>query len=188
MRLRLDEIGYRGAELLDRLMAGEEKPARPILVSPGGVAERASTRTIPVRHPLLRRALGVMRERMGARLRTGEVAAICGVSRRRLEQLFVAELGRAPHAQLLRMRLQEAERRLRSEAMPVAEVAAACGFAGAGHLRAVFSRAHGEGPRSWRLARRGVLGGPVPPPAADPNGRVSVKTAPRRAGRRCSRG
>ena len=154
VRLRLDEVGYSGAALLDRLMSGDSAPKEPILIAPGGVAARASTDTVPATHPAVRRALAHMTENFTRPLTTDRIAAAAKVPRRTLELAFRQELGRSPHQQLTLLRLREAERLLGSGGGTVREVAKACGFSSGPHLHLVFRRAHGSSPRRWRREAR----------------------------------
>src|SRR5262249_32770380 len=46
----LEILGYRGAELLDRLMAGEKAPSEPVRVPAAGVIVRKSSDILTIKH------------------------------------------------------------------------------------------------------------------------------------------
>ncbi|ORE94163.1 transcriptional regulator [Stappia sp. 22II-S9-Z10] len=100
--------------------------------------------------PLVRRALGLMRETMAAPLAVGDVAARLGVSRRRLERHFRATLGLTPHDAARRVRLAEAKRLLAATPRSVTDIAAETGFSDASHLIRVFRAEEGVTPEVWR--------------------------------------
>ncbi|MBR1608428.1 MAG: helix-turn-helix transcriptional regulator [Kiritimatiellae bacterium] len=83
------------------------------------------------------------------------MAQLCealGVPQLRLERHFSAELGRTPGAEILRQRLARAKALLLETEMPLAEVAARCGFCNASYLSNLFRRETGLAPRAWRKA------------------------------------
>lgn len=92
------------------------------------------------------------------------VAAVLGVSRRRLYTLFAERIG--PVAAYVRTRRLEHARDLlsRSSGVSVAEVALECGFGDPAHFSRLFHRAYGVPPTRFR-SRSEVPGEPVPPEA-----------------------
>ena len=79
-----------------------------------------------------------------------ELAADAGLSRFQLLRAFEKATGLTPHAYLVQRRLQLA-RRLIARRMPLAEAAAASGFADQSHLTRLFYRSYGMTP--GRFAR-----------------------------------
>ncbi len=112
---------------------------------------------------LLRRVLGTMRDRSHeTELTPGAVAEAHGVSKRYLHHLF-AHAGTTFGSELMRMRMQSAQRLLadaRYGALSVSEVALRCGFTDPSHFARRFLRAHGVAPSECRanLARMKVGG------------------------------
>lgn len=109
--------------------------------------------------PLTDRRLARAREYLSAHFREpvslDDVAAEAGVSKFHFVRLFRAATGQAPHAYLVRLRLQCARRLLRDSELTVAEVAASCGYASAAHFGRAFARETGQTPTAYRAARRG---------------------------------
>lgn len=69
--------------------------------------------------------------------------------------MFRLSFGRAPHAWVAEQRLARARLLLRTTALPLAQVAAECGYANAAHFSHRFRDAHGTTPNAYRRAMRG---------------------------------
>jgi len=79
------------------------------------------------------------------------LAATVGLSPYHLARAFTAAVGMPPHAYQVQRRVSRACGMLRAQ-MPVAEVAAACGFADQSHLTRCFKRLTGLTPARFRAA------------------------------------
>ena len=148
----LDRNGYEGAALLARLMDGAPAPESPIVVPCGGVRARRSTDTFAAESPVLREAVRLLTERLDNPPGVNRLAQLVGVSRATLDRLFLRELGRPPHAELLRRRLAKARELLRDTNLPAAEISTRCGFCNPGWFSAAFAKAEGLPPLRWRQA------------------------------------
>jgi len=148
-------LGVEIARLLDCLLRGGAPPPGDVLVAPGEVVARASTDVLAVEHPELRRALRFIRGHLGRPFGVEDVLRPLGVSRRTLEALFRRRLRCPPRRFIERARLERARRLLLgSPPRSLKEVACACGFGSARHLRRVFRRLTGMTPREYRRAAR----------------------------------
>lgn len=78
------------------------------------------------------------------------LAEAAGVSLRQLERLFRAHLGRTLHDQYLDLRLDRARTLVNQTAMPVIEVAFACGFVSAPHFSRAYKARFGAPPTRER--------------------------------------
>lgn len=87
-------------------------------------------------------------------LAVGELAAAAGWSVQHLHAVCRRERGCGPHALLLARRLRAARELLAAGDAPLAEVAAASGFADATALCRAFRRAGGTSPGAWRALHR----------------------------------
>jgi AraC-like DNA-binding protein len=87
------------------------------------------------------------------RIRIGELAERVFLSRRRLQTLFVAELGITPKEAARTMRFTHAVTRIgtgvRGASLDLAEIAAECGFADQSHLDREFRAFAGTSPTGW---------------------------------------
>jgi transcriptional regulator GlxA family with amidase domain len=124
--------------IVDRTRSGEER--QPSL---------AQTHAV-VGHPALERAVRLMEERIEYPLSAAEVANHAGVSARQLERLFKQRLGHSPSAFALSLRLDRARALLRQTAMPITDVALACGFASPTHFSTAYRRRFDRAPRTER--------------------------------------
>lgn len=82
----------------------------------------------------------------------GEIARELGVHPVHLARRFRAAFGLAPGEYVRRCRLDRARRMLVGSAAPLAEIAAAAGFADQSHFSNAFRKSFGTSPRSFRRA------------------------------------
>jgi AraC family transcriptional regulator len=100
--------------------------------------------------PVLSRVLDYIATHLGRDLTITELAAVANMSPHHFSLRFKRAVGLTPHKWVLRARVREAERLLRTQSMSVAEVALALGFASQTHFTDVFHRATGKTPRHYR--------------------------------------
>jgi len=151
----LEKSGRAGAELLETLMDGGPPPPGPVLVPCTRVWARRSTDTFATGSAVLRRALEILTSRLASPPSMVQLSEEVGVSRATLDRLFLRELGRPAHAELLRRRLAKAKELLREGDLSVGKISETCGFCNPGYFAAAFARAEGVPPRAWRAAARG---------------------------------
>lgn len=99
------------------------------------------------------KVLALMEERIETPLTREALAAAAGVTLRQLERLFVTHLGATLGEHYLAVRLERARSLLRQTALPIAEVAVACGFIATGHFSRVFRTRFGHPPSAERTIR-----------------------------------
>ncbi len=146
-------VGYRAAELLNRLMTGQPVGDEPILIPPNPISERQSTNALGVDDPHLRAAIDWLQQRMSDPVSVDDVADAVGISRRWLEQLFRSQLGVSPHDFLTSIRVDMAKALLRADSpLKLREVARRCGFHDARRLTIVFRQRVGMSPKQYRIA------------------------------------
>jgi LacI family transcriptional regulator, galactose operon repressor len=147
----LEGVGYEGAALLHRLMQGARAPKSLKLIPPKAITVRQSTEVLAVNHEPTRRAIQFLQENYRKRIGAEDVAAICGMSRRKLDQSFHQHVGRSISDQLAALRIIRAKELLLRTDLSAADVAAETGFNTPQYFNNVFSRATGLTPRSFRL-------------------------------------
>ncbi|HEX6985155.1 MAG TPA: DNA-binding transcriptional regulator, partial [Planctomycetaceae bacterium] len=148
--------GYEAARLLDRLMAGREVPAEPVLVPPLGVATRQSTDVLAIEDRDIAQAVRFIREHACDGITVGDVLRIVPLSRRAFEKRFLDRLGRTPHQEILRLKIARAEQLLAETDLSLAAIAERTGFRHAEYLSVAFKRATGRTPGRHRAACRVV--------------------------------
>jgi LacI family transcriptional regulator len=99
-------IGYRAAELLDRMMAREPPVRDPILLLPRAVVLRQSTDTLAVDDPAIAAALRHIRCHTCEGLRVDDLLDQIYLSQSVLEWRFHRIVGRSPKAEIFRVQLE----------------------------------------------------------------------------------
>lgn len=167
-----ERIAYRGAELLEDLMAGKQPPAAPILIPPTNlihVRESSDTLSLPNREVHL--AVQFIREHARESLKVAHVARHVGVSRSRLDEKFMEVLGHTPHEELVLAHLARARQLLVDTAWTMERVAREAGFGTSRTLYRTFIERLQMTPAAYR-ARFGEPSGPVT--GDDPHVRKNV--------------
>jgi LacI family transcriptional regulator len=157
IQLDCEEIGFRAAALLDVLLSaqtGAAPPRRPIMVAPGGVVERESTRVYTSDDPLVRQAMRFIRMNADRPLAVGDVLAVVPASRRSLESRFKRATGWTLKEEIVRARLSRARALLRGTRLTIADVASRSGFASVQRFHEVFKAAERTTPGAYRLGGR----------------------------------
>ena len=107
----------------------------------------------------MRRVHEYMRAHVGDPLTLTELGKVACVSRFHLIRMFKQVYGETPHQRLLKLRIEEASRRLRHTEEHIAEIAADCGFANPAHFAAAFRKHAGISPSAYRaqLSNRAII-------------------------------
>lgn len=125
-------------------------PESPVLVPPLEIVTRGSSSYEAVRDPVVRKAMGVLVERIAEIVSVEQWASIAGVSRRVMERRFLATLGRPPLAMLHLERIERAKKLLATTDLPVSLIAERCGFQSNERLSVNFRSLVGVSPISFR--------------------------------------
>jgi transcriptional regulator GlxA family with amidase domain len=142
------------------------------LKRPGNQAQMSLFTTEPrPQDRLVRGVLDHVMANPGADLRTAVLAANANVSVRHLTRLFREQVGEPPGRLVRRVRLEVAARMLASTALPLRQIARACGFSSAETLRQAFVASFRITPSLFRATqstaapRRPTVPHPRPGPA-----------------------
>ena len=149
---RDEERKYRtAADLLDRMMDGTASRDTVISIRPKGVITRRSTDVTAVEDETLRRASTIIAHGISAPFGPAQVASGLGISLRQLNAKAKAELGHSVLDEIVRLRIEEAKRRMLHSDEKLSAIAAETGFCNASYFSKVFRRATGVSPRKWRV-------------------------------------
>jgi LacI family transcriptional regulator len=145
-------IGYEAARLLDRLISGRLKARglAPVLVAPLGVDARRSTDVTAVEDRLVSQAMRTIRRSACEGLRVEDLIGEAHVSRSVFYRRFRAALGRTPHEELLRAKLDRARDLLVQTKLTVEEISTLAGFEHSEYLSVAFKRETGVTPGAYR--------------------------------------
>lgn len=152
--LPTERIGYEAARVLDRLMHGRSVPQRRMEIEPLGVVARQSSDIVAVDDARLASALRFIREHACEGIGVDEVLRAAPMSRSTLERGVRKALGRSPHDELLRVRLEGAKRLLAETDLKLSAVAQRSGFRHAQRLCERFRAAFGETAGRYRERAR----------------------------------
>jgi LacI family transcriptional regulator len=152
-------VGYMAGRLMDRMLSGEKLPKaeRLVLLPPLGVVQRQSTTTLAVKDENLADAVRFIREHACDPCSVGDVLREVPVGRRWLERQFVSQLGRTPHDEIARVRIESAQRLLQRPELGLEEIATRCGFSELKTFYQAFRKVAGSTPAAYR--RMSIVGG-----------------------------
>lgn len=168
VQLDTPTIGYRAAELLDRLMRGHSPPSSALLVDPIEVVVRQSSNMTVLDDVDMARALQFIRNAACGPLTVDDVAKHVRMSRSSLERRMRRAISRSPMTEIRRIRLGRARQLLAETDLTLAEIAIRAGFQHPQYLSDVFKRAHKETPGAFRDAtQRRRYGGELSSQAID---------------------
>ncbi|MFW5733211.1 MAG: substrate-binding domain-containing protein [Planctomycetota bacterium] len=148
------EVGFRAAQLLENLMAGQAPPDEPIYVQPRGIITRQSTNTLAIEDPNVARAVRYIHDRFAERITPGDVVAAIPVARRTLETAFRRCLGRTILQELQRVRIDRVKHLLRETDLAMPEICELSGFSSPSRLSKAFKKAVGHPPSHYRSQSR----------------------------------
>ena len=150
-------LGYKAAEMLEKVLDGEQLDKYHYIVPAGDVVVRKSTDIIAVDsgNEKLVRAIQFIRDNFhDPDFGTIEVAEGAAMSQRTLYELFEKHVGRTPHSEIRRLRLEEAERLLKETDLPPQEVAERSGYSTLRNFYNTFKNSLQTTPVKFRAANR----------------------------------
>lgn len=104
----------------------------------------------PVRDPMVRRAVLIMQQTIGASLPIQAIADQLGTNVRRLSRAFQTHLGTSPGGTYRQIRLERALWLVEHSGRSMSEIAYECGFADASHFSRTFRSAFAVSPSDLR--------------------------------------
>jgi LacI family transcriptional regulator len=145
--------GYAAAESLDRLMSGQAVSPAVHLVHPLGIIARQSTNVMAVDDPEIVEALRYIRENACTGITVTQILQHVSLSRRVLEGRFRKLLGRTPHEEIMRLRIERVKQLLSETDLSLAAIADRAGFRHVEYLSFAFKREVGVPPSDYRTSR-----------------------------------
>ncbi|MBQ8126407.1 MAG: substrate-binding domain-containing protein [Kiritimatiellae bacterium] len=149
-QLPFHELGYRGAEMLARLLQGRKPPCETVRVGGTRLFERGSSAPIPPAKMLVDRALNYIAAAACGGLRAADVATHLGVSRSLLDLRFRQICGKSVLQEITDRRLDEVKRLLAETGLPIIRIGQQAGFNDPDNLKRLFRRRFGVTMRDWR--------------------------------------
>ncbi len=146
----LETVGYRGAELLDRLMHGKPAPREPIRVPPTGLIARKSSDLLAVSHPGVARSLRFLWDNYHKPIGVEDLVRVAAMSRSALHQAFLEHIGRPPGRELHRIRMEQAKKILTQSCVKLEVVAEQCGYQSGNSFWLAFKHTTGISPKQFQ--------------------------------------
>lgn len=156
--------GVAGFDMMRAIIAAEQGSALAAAVSEwflqtqlrsGSGPQRLTLRErYGVAHPKLLAALHAMEESTDKPWSRDELARTVSLSMRQLERLFAGHLGTTIGDLYLKIRLDRARKLVHETALPLLEIAVACGFANGSHFSRAYRAHYDRSPRQDREATR----------------------------------
>ena len=148
--MNLELLGYRGAELLDRLMHGQRPPKEPLRIPAAGLVARKSSDLLAVRHPGVAKGLHFIWEHCHEPISVKDLVGVAAMSRRGLHNAFLEHLGRTPGEELHRVRIERGKELLRESTHKIETLAGMCGYRSPNSFCVAFKKATGLSPKQFR--------------------------------------
>jgi LacI family transcriptional regulator len=142
--------GYLAAEILDRLMSGKKAPASQNLIEPLGIIVRESSDVLAIEDKDISQAIRFIRLHACEGINVSDVLADVPMSRRIMEARFKKLIGRTPHDEIDRVRLNRVKELLRETDLVMSEIAARSGYEHVEYLSVVFKKKIGLPPGEYR--------------------------------------
>lgn len=150
VQLDTHQTGYRAASLLADLMSGRTVSEDAHLVKPLGIATRQSTDILAIGDSDVATAVRYIRENACDGINVSDVLKHVPCTRRVLEQRFNKILGRSPHDEIIRVKIDRVKQLLLETDLPISVVADRSGFEHVEYLSVVFKRETGQTPAKFR--------------------------------------
>jgi LacI family transcriptional regulator len=150
----LETLGYRGAELLDQLMAGQAPPVAPIRVPARGVVVRRSSDILAIKHKGVAKSLRYIWEHSQEPICVKDLVAVAAMSRRGMHKAFLEHIGRTPGQELQRVRIERAKKFLAESSNKIETLAKMCGYQSINSFCIAFKRTTGMSAKRYRESIR----------------------------------
>jgi len=135
------KAGTEAAQLLDRLMAGQDTMAnQKIIIKPTHVETRHSTNILAVDDPEVVTALRFIREHVKELIQVADVTNATCLSRRTLERRFLKTMERSIQEEINRLRIEQLSKMLIQTRMSQVQISQAMGYHSVDNMRRFFHR------------------------------------------------
>jgi LacI family transcriptional regulator len=148
------QTGRKAAELLDAMMNGATVGSEARLIDPVGVATRQSTDVLATRDADISAAVRFIQDHFCEGINVHDVLKAVPLSRRAFESRFQAIIGRTPHQEIIRRRIERVRQLLVETDLTLAEIAKRTGFQNQEYMSVAFRRSTNTPPAAFRKSAR----------------------------------
>jgi LacI family transcriptional regulator len=146
--------GYLAAELLEKLIVGQQVADKTILVNPTHVVTRQSTNVLAIEDDDVKEALRFVRQNAKNMIQVDDVLKEVAMSRRGLGQKFKRIVGRTIHKEIVRVRVEHIANLLLETSFTISKIARQLGFSSCDHMSRYFKGQTGITPVEYRRRNR----------------------------------
>jgi LacI family transcriptional regulator len=146
----LESMGYRGAELLDRLMSGQPAPKAPIRIPAKGVVVRRSSDFLAIKHQGVAKSLRFIWEHCHEPICVKDLVVVAAMSRRGMHKAFLEHIGRTPGQELQCVRIERAKKLLAESGNKIGALARMCGYQSVNSFCIAFKRSTGMSAKCYQ--------------------------------------
>jgi LacI family transcriptional regulator len=146
--------GLKAAELLSRMMDGEQVEPTGYFLEPLRLVARESSAGSAIADPQIAAGAQMIRDFACDGIQVADVVQQIGLSRRVFESRFQKLIGRTPHDEILRLKIEKIKTLLEESELPLADIAARTGFEHVEYLSVAFKRVVGVPPSVYRSQRK----------------------------------
>lgn len=146
MRMMVELIGAREGKFTEVALACDLGLQKTGSQPAAGSGERWRMQRLAQGCDVISDALQIMEDHIEDTLSVAQIAEIIGISARKLERGFAEKLGRSPLKVYRDLRLDRANDLMMQTALPLGEVALACGFSNVTLMKRWFQRKYGQAP------------------------------------------
>ncbi len=145
-----DRIGFHAAELMDRMIEGENIPPQITYLPPGRLISRQSSDTLAMEDEIISSALRFIADECHHPIKVGDVARAAKVSYRTLERRFSETMDQTVINYINQQRVDRAKRLLSESDLLIKQIAKECGFADYRRMAYAFTNLIGVTPIVFR--------------------------------------
>ena len=146
----LEEQGYEGAALLDRLMRGATRPREPVRIPAVRVVTRKSSDILAINHHGVAKALRFIWENFQNSIGIDDVVRAAAMSRRGMHAAFLEHLDRTPGEEIRTVRVEHARKLLAESDYKVEAIAGLSGYQSPNSFCIAFKKGAGLSPAAYR--------------------------------------
>ncbi len=143
-------IGFEASKILDKMMRGQAVKTSITYIEPIRVVGRKSTDLMAISDPDTVAAIRFIREHACEGINVKDVARQLRMSRSTLERRFEQHLGRPPHGEIMRIRLQRVAELLAQTDFTQEKISRMAGFLHVESMIRSFTRTFGKPPGQYR--------------------------------------
>jgi LacI family transcriptional regulator len=146
-----ERVGFEAAQLLHQMFDQKKRKPAQVLVAPLGIITRKSTDITAISDQLVAGTVRYIRERACRGVTVNDILSEFRISRSAFYARFEKAMGRSPHDEILRAKLERARHLLTQTDLAVERVAELAGFVNTEYLYVAFKRELGTTPRKFRV-------------------------------------